>query len=93
MVNVVPTEKMEACHIIHAPCGRVQIEPRGAHEDKPRVFEIDDSDEAQLVKKFLSNLKNQGLIEYVSAPAICPVCGKECKNNFGLRSHMRTHND
>lgn len=23
---------------------------------------------------------------------ICPVCGKECKSDFGLKAHMRKHN-
>ena len=22
---------------------------------------------------------------------VCPVCGRECKSDFGLKSHMRTH--
>ena len=24
---------------------------------------------------------------------ICPVCGKECKNQLGLNSHMKTHGE
>lgn len=24
-------------------------------------------------------------------PLICPSCGRECKSDFGLKSHMRSH--
>lgn len=26
-------------------------------------------------------------------PRTCPVCGKLCKSEFGLRSHMRSHKE
>lgn len=27
----------------------------------------------------------------VANDLVCPVCGKECKSPFGLKSHMRKH--
>jgi len=26
-----------------------------------------------------------------SNPLVCPECGKECKSQFGLQSHLRIH--
>jgi hypothetical protein len=44
------------------------------------VYDEDQSDGPKVV----SDVKKENVLT-------CEVCGKECKNEFGLQSHMRAH--
>ena len=66
--------------------------PWGVHEGQNK-------DQMELHKKALAKYINRGYTTekpVLSSPEsadklVCPVCGKEVKSEFGLRSHMKTH--
>ena len=57
-----------------------------------RLFaEVESYERPDAFPKYEKNFKPMGEPDSTSPAQVCTECGRECKSELGLKSHMRSH--